>query len=122
VDVKVSVMNEGMGREGEAQRALRRVLVAAETMARELRRREIEGDRVAGGLCEEFERARDAFSAHAPQPVTSDLRHVAEALERGWHRGSGNAGVTGGQGSVRSLLQRVRERIGAALPATGGDA
>ncbi len=101
--VKGSVMNEGMGREGEARRALRRVLLAAETMARELRRRELEGDRVAGGLCEEFERPRDAFEEYAPPLDTNDLRHVAEALQRGWERGHAPAG---GPDTAGSWLQR----------------
>ena len=101
-------------------RALRRVLDAADAMARELRRRELAGDAGAGDLCEEFERARDSFYAHAPPRVRGDLRHVAEALERGWERDSGlqrdlRTPVAGG-----SLVQRILGRIGAVLAASRG--
>lgn len=111
-------MNEGMVQEGGARRALQRVLVAAETMARELRRREIEGDRVAGSLCEEFERARDAYSTYAPPPDTNNLCHVAEALQRGWERGSAPAGASDGAGKAGSLLQRWGRRLGFGIAAS----
>lgn len=118
MDENVVVMNEGMGREGDARRALRRVLVAAETMARELRRRELEGDRVAGGLCEEFERARDAYSTYAPPLDTNKLYHVAEALQRGWERGTAPAGASDTDGAVGSLLRRWGRRLGVAIGAS----
>jgi hypothetical protein len=101
-----------MVKEGNARRALQRVLLAAETMARELRRREIEGDRVAGGLCEEFERARDAYSTYAPPLDTNNLCHVAEALQRGWERGSAPAVASEGDGKAGSLLRRWGQRLG----------
>lgn len=108
-------MNEGMVKEGNARRALQRVLLAAETMARELRRREIEGDRVAGGLCEEFERARDAYSTYAPPLDTNNLCHVAEALQRGWERGTAKGDATEGAKGSRSILLRWGRRLGFAM-------
>ena len=87
-------------------------------MARELRRRELEGDRVAGGLCEEFERARDAFAEYAPPLDKNDLRHVAEALQRGWARGTAPAGASNADGATGSLLQRWGRRLGVAIGAS----
>ena len=111
-------MNEGTVQEGNARRALQRVLLAAETMARELRRREIEGDRVAGGLCEEFERARDAYSTYDPPVDTNKLCHVAEALQRGWERGTAPADASDADGAAGSLLRRWGRRLGVAIGAS----
>lgn len=88
----------------ERSRAVERVVAAARAMARELRRRELAGDTVAGELCETFEKAlrglgaRDAGDA-GPRPVGEGLSRL---------------GLKQPVQGIEGLLARMRTRMGGA--------